>query len=71
VYVLQVHIFLVKVIVLGRYLFVYKFYNSLLQLFLDGFGHVWLWILKGLVKKDQWIFILQDFRFYCHNSNNC
>jgi len=45
VYVLQVHIFLVEVIVLGRYLFVYKFYNLLLQVFLDGFGHVWLWML--------------------------
>jgi hypothetical protein len=42
VYVLQVQIFLVKVIVFGRCLF----YNSLLQVFHDGFEHVWLWILK-------------------------
>jgi hypothetical protein len=46
VYVLQVNLFLVTVIVLGRYLFVYKFYNSLLQVFLGGFEHVWLWMLK-------------------------
>jgi len=26
--------------------------------------------IKGLVKKDQWICIPQDFWFYCHNSNN-
>jgi hypothetical protein len=51
VYVVQVHIFLVKVIVLGRYLFVYKLYNVLLQVFHDGFGHVWLWMLKIYSRK--------------------
>ena len=52
-YVLQVRIFLVKVIVLGRYLFVYKFYNSLLQVFLDGFWHVWLWILRSSQERPM------------------
>jgi hypothetical protein len=53
VYFLQFHIFLVKVIVLGRYLFAYKYYNLLLQVFLDGFGHVWLWILEVYSRKNN------------------
>jgi len=63
VYVLKIHIFLVRVNVLGRYLFVYKFYNSLLQVFLDGFGHVWLWILKVYSgKTNRFVFFrISDF----------
>jgi hypothetical protein len=63
VYVLQVHIFLVQVIVLGRYMFVYKFYNLLLQVFLDCFGHVWLWMLKIYSRKNTCFVFFRIFDF--------